>query len=199
MALSGEPGDIARADRLALEIFSGDEAAARWIRLAGKHVQFQGLPARVCWVDKALRAKFGLALNELVAQGALKAPMVIGGGDFGGGTQTSHEAGTMEADEGSDAAPTSSAVEALLERLRRTQGASASVASWVEVQEQGRRNADSRLLAYAVVADGTADMARRIERVLTDDSGEMDACSADAGSTGVTDTARQASGKIPSS
>ena len=78
VALSGEPVDIARADRLALDVFSGDEAAVRWIRLAGKHVQFQGLPARVCLVDKALRASFGVALNDLVAQGALKAPLVIG-------------------------------------------------------------------------------------------------------------------------
>jgi urocanate hydratase len=85
VALSGEPADIARADRLALDVFSGNEAAARWIRLAGKHVQFQGLPARVCLVHKALRAKFGMALNELVTQGTIKTPMVIGCEDLGGG------------------------------------------------------------------------------------------------------------------
>ncbi len=82
-ALSGEPVDIARTDRLALDVFSADESAARWIRLACKHVQFQGLPARVCLVDKTLRASFGVALNDLVAQGALKAPMVIACDDFG--------------------------------------------------------------------------------------------------------------------
>ena len=212
VALSGEPGDIARADRLALEIFAGDEAAARWIRLASRHVQFQGLPARVSWVDKALRAKFGLALNDLVAQGALKAPIVIGGGvlgvGVGVGTETSHRAGTTEADGSSDAAPTSSTLDALLDGLRRTQGAGASAGSWVEVQEQDRRDANdantefpggsrSQLLAYAVVADGTAEMARRIERVLSDDPGEMDASSADAGSTRVTEAAGQAPVKIP--
>ena len=94
VALSGEPVDIARADRLALDVFSADEAAVRWIRLAGKHVQFQGLPARVCLVDKALRASFGVALNDLVAQGALKAPLVIGCDDFGSGTEASPAAGT---------------------------------------------------------------------------------------------------------
>ena len=154
VALSGEPVDISRADRLALDVFSADEGTVRWIRLAGKHVQFQGLPARVCLVDKALRAGFGLALNDLVSQGALKAPMVIGCDDFGGRPETSSGAGTTT-------------LEAQLAGL----SVQASAASWLAIEREERGSASgSHLPMLAVVADGTAEMARRIERVLGDDS-----------------------------
>jgi urocanate hydratase len=166
VAFSGEPVDIARADRLALDVFSADEVAVRWIRLAGKHVQFQGLPARVCLVDKALRASFGVALNDLVAQGALKAPLVIGCDDFGSRAQTWPTAGTGAA--ATNAAPGSMTLEALLAGL----GARASAASWVAIEDRERGNTGgSRVPMLAVIADGTAEMARRIERVLADSAG----------------------------
>jgi urocanate hydratase len=179
VALSGEPVDIARADRLALDVFSADEAAVRWIRLAGKHVQFQGLPARVCLVDKALRASFGVALNDLVAQGALKAPLVIGCDDFGSRTQTWPAAGTGAAP--ANAAPGSMTLDAPLAGL----GARASAASWVAIDGGRGNTAGSRVSMLAVIADGTAEMARRIERVLADSAGGA-ARQADAGSPAAT-------------
>jgi len=206
VALSGEPADIARADRLALDLFSADEAAARWIRLAGKHVQFQGLPARVCLVDEALQSKFGLALNDLVAQGTLKAPMVIGCEDFGDGTkistmteaETPPASGTVKRSEGSDTASRSTTLDALLAGL----SARASVASWVAIEEGTNRGpGDLRLPMLAVVADGTAEMARRIGRVLGNESGAGVARPAGADNAAATQVAdqvhHQASGKIP--
>jgi urocanate hydratase len=163
VALSGEPADIARADRLALDLFPADEATARWIRLARKHVQFQGLPARVCLVDEALRANFGVALNDLVAQGALKAPIVIGCEDFGHGTEMS-TAPTATA-----AAPATGA-DKTIEALLAGSSDRARVASWVAIEEgKGGGTNASRLPMLAIVADGTAEMARRIERVLASD------------------------------
>lgn len=161
VALSGDPADIARADRLAMDLFSADEATARWIRLAGKHVQFQGLPARVCLVDEALRAKFGVALNDLVAQGALKAPMVIGCEDFGHGTEMSTA---------TTAAPPATGADKTIEALLAGLSDRARVASWVAIEEAGQRSArGSRRPMLAIAADGTAEMARRIERVLASD------------------------------
>ena len=176
VALSDAPADIARADHLALDVFSADEAAARWIRLASKHVQFQGLPARVCLVDRSLQARFGLALNDLVAQGALKAPMVIGCEDFGDGTEaTSVNAAaatpataTDETGKRLDATSRWATLEGLLAGL----SARAHCASWVAIEEEGHGGAGgSRLAMLAIVADGTAGMARKIEGALGDDSG----------------------------
>jgi urocanate hydratase len=186
VALSGAPADIARADRLALEVFSADEATARWIRLAGKHVQFQGLPARVCLVDRALQAAFGLALNEQVAQGALKAPMVIGCEDFGDGTEATSAiaAAALPAtaadatSEDLDAASRWATLDGLLAGL----SARARHSSWLAVEEGGHRGAGgSRLPMLAVVADGTAAMARKIAGALGDDSGAGAARPGDAG------------------
>jgi urocanate hydratase len=158
VALSGEPADIARADRVALNLLSGDEAAVRWIRLAGKHVQFQGLPARVCLVDRELRAKFVLALNELVAQAALKAPVVIGCVDFGGGQGVSASAGAADGTTSLGAADAASP-EALLAGL----GAGTGVSSWVALCGGDRGNlGGARFPAFAVVADGSLEMARKI-------------------------------------
>jgi urocanate hydratase len=193
VALSGEPADIARADRLALDLFSADKTAAQWIRLAGKHVQFQGLPARVCMVDGALQVKFGLALNDLVAQGAVKAPLVIGCEDFGDGTERSSSTAATTAPPRSG-----STLDAPLAGLN----ARARVASWVAIEEEASRGAgDLRLPMLAVVADGTAEMARKIGRVLGNESGAGVARPAwpdNAAATRVADQIQHpASGKIP--
>jgi urocanate hydratase len=181
VALSGAPADIARADRVALEVFSADEASGRWIRLVGKHVQFQGLPARVCLVDRALQAGFGLALNDLVAQGALKGPMVIGCGDFGDGSEAAAALAATAADatsEDSDAASRLATLDGLLAGLT----ARARHTSWVAIEEGNRRSAGGSLLPMlAVVADGTAAMARKIEGVLGDTSSAGATRPADAG------------------
>lgn len=152
-ALSGEPVDVARADRLALELFSGDEAAARWIGLASKHVQFQGLPARVCLVHPSLRVAFGLTLNNLVAQGAIGAPMVIGCDGLGGGTAASPRDPTV-------------APPATIEGLLAGLSARARAASWVTVEDRSPGDIRSVIPMFAIVADGTPQMARRIERAL---------------------------------
>jgi urocanate hydratase len=188
VALSGAPADIARADRLALDAFAEDEAAARWIRLAGKRVQFQGLPARVCLVDRGLQASFALAINDLVAQAALKAPMVIGCEDFGDGTEATSAITTAAlpataTDETSNDPAAASRWPALdgdgsLAGLS-TRG---SHASWVAIEETSDRGAGGpRLPMLAVVADGTAEMARKIEGVLGEDAGAGAARPADVG------------------
>jgi urocanate hydratase len=158
VALSGEPADVARADKLALEIFSADEFAARFIQLAARHVQFQGLPARICLVDRALQAKFGVALNAMVAQGVLRAPMVIGCDDPSG---SKHAAFESPASEHAERGWTEAQFHALLAGLSARERA----ASWVAVGSDGDASFNPGL-RLAIVADGTPEMAGRIARVL---------------------------------
>jgi urocanate hydratase len=101
-ALSGEASDIARTDQLVLEMFPGNEHLSRWIKLAQKRVKFQGLPSRVCWLGYGERDKFGLALNDLVARGEIKAPVVMCRDHFDCGSVGRHTARQIDAD-GSDA------------------------------------------------------------------------------------------------
>src|SRR5262244_1961451 len=162
--LSGEPSDIARTDQLVLELFPENEHLRRWITLAQKRVKFQGLPSRICWLGYGERDKFGLALNQLVAQGELKAPVVMGRDHLDCGSVASPYRETESMRDGSDAV----ADWPLLNALVNT----ASGASWVSIHNGGGVGIGySQHAGQVTVADGTKEMATRIERVLTNDPG----------------------------
>jgi urocanate hydratase len=189
-ALSGEPSDIHRADELVLEMFPHDEILSRWIRLAQKRVKFQGLPARICWLGYGERDKFGLALNDLVARGELKAPIVIGRDHLDCGSVASPFRETEKMRDGSDAV----ADWALLNALLNT----ASGASWVSIHNGGGVGIGySQHSGQVTVADGTKEMAARIERVLTNDPGIGVARHADAGYPEAVSFAKKSGVKIP--
>jgi len=173
-ALSGEASDIARTDKLVLEMFPEHEHLRRWITLAQKRVRFQGLPSRICWLGYGERDKFGLALNDLVAKGELKAPVVIGRDHLDCGSVASPYRETESMLDGSDAI----ADWPLLNALVNT----ASGASWVSIHNGGGVGIGySQHAGQVTVADGTKEMATRIERVLTNDPGMGVARHVDAG------------------
>ena len=173
-ALSGDPQDIYKTDELVLKMFPHNEILSRWIRLAQKRVQFQGLPARICWLGYGERDKFGLALNEMVASGELKAPIVIGRDHLDCGSVASPFRETEKMRDGSDAVADWPLLNALLN--------TASGASWVSIHNGGGVGIGYSLHAGQVtVADGTKEMAERIERVLTNDPGMGVARHVDAG------------------
>ena len=189
-ALSGEPSDIYRTDQLVLEMFPHDEILSRWIRLAQKRVRFQGLPARICWLGYGERDKFGLALNDLVARGELKAPVVMGRDHLDCGSVASPYRETEKMRDGSDAV----ADWALLNALLNT----ASGASWVSIHNGGGVGIGySQHAGQVTVADGTREMAARIERVLTNDPGIGIARHADAGYPEAINFAYKKGVKIP--
>jgi urocanate hydratase len=164
VALSGEPSDIAITDDLVLEMFPQNRILDRWIKLARKRIRFQGLPARICWLGYGERAEFGLAMNDLVKKGKLKAPIVIGRDHLDCGSVASPYRETESMKDGSDAVADWPILNALLN--------TASGASWVSVHNGGGVGIGYSLHAGQVtVADGTDAMARRIERVLTNDPG----------------------------
>jgi urocanate hydratase len=190
VALSGEPSDIYRTDQLVLEMFLQNELLTRWIRLAQKRVRFQGLPARICWLGYGERAKFGLALNDLVARGELKAPIVIGRDHLDCGSVASPFRETEAMRDGSDAVADWPFLNAMLN--------TASGASWVSIHNGGGVGIGySQHAGQVIVADGTPQMAARIERVLTNDPGIGVARHADAGYPEAIDFARKAGLKIP--
>jgi urocanate hydratase len=189
-ALSGEPADIYRTDQLVLEMFPHDEILSRWIRLAQKRVRFQGLPARICWLGFGERAPFGLALNELVARGDLKAPIVIGRDHLDCGSVASPFRETEKMLDGSDAIADWPLLNALLN--------TASGASWVSIHNGGGVGIGySQHAGQVLVADGTNEMAARIERVLTNDPGIGVARHVDAGYPEAIDFAHKVGIKIP--
>jgi urocanate hydratase len=189
-ALSGEPSDIHRTDQLVLEMFPHDEILSRWIKLAQKRVRFQGLPARICWLGYGERDKFGLALNELVTKGELKAPIVIGRDHLDCGSVASPYRETEKMLDGSDAV----ADWALLNALLNT----ASGASWVSIHNGGGVGIGySQHAGQVTVADGTKEMAARIERVLTNDPGIGVARHVDAGYADAKSFARKSGIKVP--
>jgi urocanate hydratase len=189
-ALSGEPSDIYRTDKLVLEMFPHDEILCRWINLAQKRVRFQGFPARICWLGYGERDKFGLALNDLVARGELKAPIVIGRDHLDCGSVASPFRETEKMRDGSDAV----ADWALLNALLNT----ASGASWVSIHNGGGVGIGyAQHAGQVLVADGTKEMAARIERVLTNDPGIGVARHVDAGYPEAIDFARKSGVKIP--
>ena len=174
VALSGDPADIAMTDDLVLEMFPHNQILERWINLARKRIKFQGLPARICWLGYGERARFGLAINDLVKKGKIKAPIVMGRDHLDCGSVASPYRETEAMKDGSDAVADWPILNALLN--------TASGASWVSVHNGGGVGIGYSLHAGQVtVADGSDAMARRIERVLTCDPGIGIARHADAG------------------
>lgn len=174
VALSGDPKDLARTDELVLELFPENEHLTRWIRLARERVAFQGLPARICWLGMGDRARFGLALNDLVTRGEISAPIVIGRDHLDTGSVASPFRETEGMLDGSDAVADWPILNALLN--------TASGASWVSFHHGGGVGIGNSLHAgQVIVAEGTAAAARRLERVLTNDPGIGVVRHADAG------------------
>jgi urocanate hydratase len=174
VALSGEVEDIYRTDRLALELFPQNETLARWIPLARERIRFQGLPARICWLGYGERAAFGVAINRLVRSGEIKAPIVIGRDHLDTGSVASPFRETEGMRDGSDAI----ADWPLLNALVNT----AAGASWVSIHNGGGVGIGySQHAGMVVVADGTDEAERRLERVLTSDPGTGVIRHADAG------------------
>jgi urocanate hydratase len=164
VALSGDPQDIAVTDELILQMFPENRILSRWIELARKRIKFQGLPARICWLGYGERAQFGLAMNDLVKKGKLKAPIVIGRDHLDCGSVASPYRETESMLDGSDAVADWPLLNALIN--------TASGASWVSIHNGGGVGIGYSLHAGQVtVADGTDMMAKRIERVLTADPG----------------------------
>ena len=189
-ALSGEPSDIARTDRLVLEMFPQNEHLKRWITMAQKKVKFQGLPSRICWLGYGERDKFGLALNDLVAKGELKAPMVIGRDHLDCGSVASPYRETESMKDGSDAVADWALLNALVNTARG--------ASWVSIHNGGGVGIGySQHAGQVTCADGTKDMAKRIERVLTNDPGMGVVRHVDAGYREAIEFAKKAGVKIP--
>jgi urocanate hydratase len=173
-ALSGEPSDIAITDDLVLEMFPENQILSRWINLARKRIKFQGLPARICWLGYGERAQFGLAINHLVKTGKIKAPIVIGRDHLDCGSVASPYRETESMKDGSDAVADWPLLNALLN--------TASGASWVSIHNGGGVGIGySQHAGQVTVADGTDAMAKRIERVLTNDPGIGVARHVDAG------------------
>ena len=189
-ALSGDPADIARTDRAILELFPQDEGLRRWLTMAKEKVPFQGLPARICWLGYGERAKAGLAFNELVANGEVSAPIVIGRDHLDAGSVASPNRETEAMADGTDAV----ADWPLLNALVNT----AAGATWVSIHHGGGVGIGySQHAGMVVVADGT-DLARqKLERVLTTDPGMGVVRHVDAGYGRAIDVARERGVRIP--
>ena len=164
VALSGDPGDIYRTDDLVLNMFPENEALCRWITMAREQVKFQGLPSRICWLGYGARARFGLALNDLVRTGELKAPIVIGRDHLDCGSVASPNRETEAMKDGTDAVADWPLLNAMVNI--------ASGATWVSFHHGGGVGMGYSLHAgQVIVADGTPEMDERLERVLTNDPG----------------------------
>jgi urocanate hydratase len=174
VALSGDPADIAATDRAVLEELAGDEPLARWIRLAGERIAYQGLPARICWLGYGERARVGLRFNDLVRAGEISAPIVIGRDHLDSGSVASPYRETESMVDGSDAIADWPLLNALLN--------TAAGASWVSIHHGGGVGIGRSIHAGMVcVADGSELAAEKLERVLTTDPGSGIARHADAG------------------
>jgi urocanate hydratase len=174
VALSGDPADILATDRAVLETVPNDPSLRRWIELAEERVAFQGLPARICWLGYGDRARVGLAFNRLVREGKVKAPIVIGRDHLDCGSVASPNRETEAMKDGSDAIADWPILNALIN--------CATGASWVSVHHGGGVGMGYSIHAgMVVVADGSDDAARRLERVLTSDPGMGVIRHADAG------------------
>jgi urocanate hydratase len=189
-ALSGDPADIAVIDRAIGELFPDNEPLQRWIRLAGERVAFQGLPARICWLGYGDRWKLGERIHALVADGTIRAPIVIGRDHLDTGSVASPYRETEAMADGSDAIADWPVLNALLN--------TASGASWVSFHHGGGVGVGLSLHAGQVtVAEGTPEGAVRLERVLTNDPGLGVARHADAGYARARETAREKEIRIP--
>ncbi|HYA00753.1 MAG TPA: urocanate hydratase [Candidatus Binatia bacterium] len=174
VAISGDPADIAATDRAVLDEFPDNMSLARWIRMAGERVKFQGLPARICWLGYGERDRLGLRFNDLVARGDIKAPIVIGRDHLDAGSVASPYRETEGMKDGSDAIADWPLLNALLN--------TASGASWVSIHHGGGVGIGRSIHAGQVtVADGSRLAAQKLERVLTNDPGIGVVRHADAG------------------
>jgi urocanate hydratase len=189
-ALSGDPSDIAATDRAILELFPGDERLRRWLAMASERVAFQGLPARICWLGLGERARAGAAFNDLVAEGRVAAPLVIGRDHLDTGSVASPYRETEGMIDGSDAIADWPILNALLN--------TSAGAHWVSVHHGGGVGIGLSIHAgMVVVADGTPDSAARLERVLETDPGLGVARHADAGYSKAIDVARSHGLRLP--
>jgi urocanate hydratase len=190
VALSGDPEDIYRTDETVLRLFPDDEALCRWIKMAGKKVHFQGLPSRICWLGYGERARFGLELNDMVKRGELSAPIVIGRDHLDSGSVASPYRETEDMKDGSDAIADWPILNALLNAV--------GGATWVSFHHGGGVGIGKSLHAgMVVVADGTEEAARRLNRVLTYDPGTGIMRHADAGYDLAIEWAKKNGIKIP--
>ncbi|WP_211231966.1 urocanate hydratase [Tuberibacillus calidus] len=189
-ALSGDPEDIYRTDRLIMELFPENEGLIRWIKMAQEKVAFQGLPARICWLGYGERQKFGLALNELVRKGELKAPIVIGRDHLDCGSVASPNRETEGMKDGSDAVGDWAVLNALIN--------TAAGASWISFHHGGGVGMGYALHAgMVVVADGTARADEKLSRVLTTDPGMGIIRHVDAGYEDAEKVAKEKGVRIP--
>ena len=190
VALSGSPADIHTTDRLALELFPANASLQRWLGIARDRVQFQGLPARICWLGYGERAEFGLALNDYVRRGKIEAPIVIGRDHLDTGSVASPYRETEAMRDGSDAIADWPLLNALLN--------TAAGATWVSIHNGGGVGIGyAQHAGMVVVADGTEGCGRRLERVLTTDPGMGIIRHADAGYSTAIDVAHQQGIRIP--
>ncbi|WP_342374437.1 urocanate hydratase [Myxococcus stipitatus] len=190
VALSGDPEDIRRTDRAVRELFPQKASLQRWLNMADERIAFQGLPARICWLGYGERAKAGLAFNELVRKGEVKAPIVIGRDHLDCGSVASPNRETEAMKDGTDAVADWPILNALVNAVNG--------ASWVSFHHGGGVGMGYSLHAgQVIVADGTPEAARRIERVLTSDPGMGVLRHADAGYPEAIDVARERGVKIP--
>ncbi len=190
VALSGDPEDIYRTDEAVLELFPENESLKRWITLAREKIHFQGLPARICWLGYGERDKAGLAFNELVAKGIVKAPIVIGRDHLDSGSVASPYRETEAMKDKSDAIADWPLLNALLN--------TSSGATWVSIHHGGGVGIGYSIHAgQVIVADGTPEAAKRLARVLTNDPGIGVARHADAGYEEAIECAEEHGIKIP--
>ncbi len=190
VALSGDPEDIYKTDETVLRLFPEDEALHRWIRMAREKVHFQGLPSRICWLGYGERARFGLELNRMVGEGELSAPIVIGRDHLDSGSVASPYRETEGMKDGSDAIADWPVLNALLNAV--------GGATWVSFHHGGGVGIGKSLHAgMVIVADGTEEAARRLERVLTYDPGTGIMRHADAGYDTAVEWAKKNNIRIP--
>jgi urocanate hydratase len=189
-ALSGDPADIAAIDETLRSLFPDDDLLQRWLELAPERVAFQGLPARICWLGLGDRARAGLAINELVRTGEVNAPVVIGRDHLDSGSVASPYRETEAMRDGSDAIADWPVLNALVNV--------AAGATWVSVHHGGGVGIGNSIHAgMVVVADGSAEMAERLERVLTTDPATGVLRHADAGYDDALDAARDGGLDLP--
>jgi urocanate hydratase len=190
IAMSGDPKDIALTDDLILKLFSDNEPLTRWIKMARERVAFQGLPSRICWLKYGERARFGTAMNELVASGKISAPIIIGRDHLDSGSVASPYRETEAMRDGTDAVADWPILNALLNAVNG--------AAWVSVHHGGGVGMGLAIHAgLAVLVDGTVDGGKKIERCLTGDPGIGVARHADAGYETAVETARKKDIHIP--
>ncbi|HCU58269.1 MAG TPA: urocanate hydratase, partial [Anaerolineaceae bacterium] len=190
VALSGDPEDIYETDRVIKELFPEDEHLHRWLDMAREKVPFQGLPSRICWLGYGERAKAGLAFNQLVAEGKVSAPIVIGRDHLDSGSVASPNRETESMKDGTDAVSDWPILNALLNAVNG--------ATWVSFHHGGGVGIGfSQHAGQVIVADGTPEAARRLERVLTCDPGLGVVRHADAGYEKAIETAKAFGIKMP--